>query len=99
MGNSGRQKSRVVLTSALVALTMAFAPVYSVARDGAAKGTSAHPRLFGTNEFRSTKLEKFSKWNGVIARYESELTAQRQKCRVSRVNRCALERWQLIHPH
>ncbi len=55
---------------------------------------SSHPLLFGTREFRSSSLTKFSKWTGVMARYESEINTRRQQCRVSRANSCALERWE-----
>jgi len=62
--------------------------------DAQARNTTAHPMLFGTKEFESSKLNKFTKWTGVIARYQAELKERRQKCRVSRINTCAYEHWQ-----
>ena len=91
VGISGWQKATALLASVVLTLTIAVTPSDGLGADGA---TAPQPKLFGTKEFRSSKLKKFSKWNGVIARYETELTTQRQKCRVSRVNSCALERWQ-----
>lgn len=61
-----------------------------------ANATPKHPKLFGSVELRSSKLQKFRKWTGVIARYESEILSTRKNCRISRRNRCALAQWRLF---
>ncbi|MEX2615330.1 MAG: transglutaminase-like cysteine peptidase [Alphaproteobacteria bacterium] len=93
MRETRRHLARTFLAGVFIALAAPFATMYSVASENLEAG-AAHPLLFGTREVRSATLTKFSKWTGVIARYESELHARRQKCRVSRVNTCALERWE-----
>ena len=55
---------------------------------------SSYPKLFGTNEIKSSKLDKFRKWTGVLARYHKDESQVRQKCRVTRVNRCSPQKWQ-----
>lgn len=88
-----RHLGRLFLAGILCAMVMPVAATDSVASENQ-DADATHPLLFGTREFRSSTLTKFSKWTGVIARYESEMHARRQKCRVSRVNSCALERWE-----
>jgi predicted transglutaminase-like cysteine proteinase len=87
--NAVRQKARTLKSAAWVAATLMFA-----APGAAASDDTRHPALFGSKEIQSSQLEKFSKWTGVIARYEADMNTQRQKCRVSRINTCAFERWQ-----
>ena len=58
-----------------------------------AGATSEHPRIFGSIEVRSSKLQKFRKWNGVIARHESDTLSVRKNCRVTKRSRCAMVQW------
>jgi predicted transglutaminase-like cysteine proteinase len=55
---------------------------------------TAYPKLFGSQEIKSSKLKKFRKWNDVIARYKAKSGQTRRKCRVSKVNRCLVQNWQ-----
>lgn len=58
-----------------------------------AQAASGYPKLFGSREFKSSKLGKFRKWTDVIRRYEASARKQRRKCRVSKVNRCPAKKW------
>ncbi len=90
---SRRHLGWTFLAGVFCAMVMPCAAVDAIASENK-EAAAPHPLLFGTREFRSSKLTKFSKWTGVMARYESEINSRRQKCRVSRVNSCALERWE-----
>ena len=59
----------------------------------AKQSSGSYPKLFGSREFKSSKLTKFRKWTDVIQRYENGAGKQRRKCRVSRVNRCPNQKW------
>ncbi|NKB55831.1 MAG: hypothetical protein GKS00_05795 [Alphaproteobacteria bacterium] len=52
-----------------------------------------YPKLFGSREIKSAKLKKFRKWTDVIARYNVDSAKRREKCRVSRANRCSVQQW------
>lgn len=54
---------------------------------------STYPKLFGSNEIKSSKLDKFRKWTGVMARYHEHESQVRRKCRVTKVNRCSPQKW------
>ena len=59
-----------------------------------ASASPEHPKIFGSKEFRSSKLKKFRKWTGVIKRYKSESPAVGNICRITLHNRCAVDQWQ-----
>ncbi len=59
----------------------------------AAESFPAYPKLFGSREIKSSKLEKFRKWTDVITRHKGNAALKRRKCRVSKVNRCSIQNW------
>lgn len=75
------------MKAAIAAAATAFI-IGSVAPAEAAKQAGAYPKLFGSREFKSSKLAKFRKWTDVIQRYEAGAGKKRQKCRETKVNRC-----------
>ena len=68
-------------------------PVSVMAAPAATRSTDGHPMLFGSHEIMSSKLDKFRKWNDVLARYHAAEAKGFRKCRVSRVNRCQIQKW------
>ena len=52
-------------------------------------------KLFNTREIRSSKLAKFKKWTGVLARYEKEKPEELKKCRLSASNKCEIAKWRI----
>ena len=81
---------QTALSAAVVAVALSFASPATAAT----QGSGVYPKLFGSREFRSSKLTKFRKWNDVIDRYQAGAGKQRRKCRVSKVNRCMNQKWQ-----
>lgn len=77
------------LTVATLALVLVLAWPAAAAKQSA----GVYPKLFGSREFKSSKLTKFRKWTDVIQRYEATAGKQRRKCRVSKVNRCPNQKW------
>jgi len=81
-------KLATILVCAIVGMAFLL-----VAGGHPASAVPKHPKLFGSVEHRSTKLKKFRKWTGVMARYEREILSVGKKCRVTRRNRCAMVLW------
>ncbi len=81
--------ARAVFAAAFLVLVISFVWPASAATQVSA----AYPKLFGSREFKSSKLAKFRKWTDVIKRYEESAGKQRRKCRVSKVNRCPNKKW------
>lgn len=77
-------------TFAIAATVLISAPAAQAATGSA----EAYPMLFGSREIKSAKLEKFRKWNDVLARYQAGEAKGKRKCRVSRVNRCKAQKWE-----
>lgn len=50
-------------------------------------------RLFGTEEIRSSNLEPFPMWTGVLDRYFDERSLLGLPCESSTFNRCHLQEW------
>lgn len=72
---------------------MAGMALLSMAGARQAYGEPGHPTIFGSVELRSSKLQKFGKWTGVIARHEAEFRSVKKTCRITRRNRCAVVQW------
>ena len=62
----------------------------------AAPSDSKRPLLFGTNEIRSDRLEKFRKWTDVMARYENERPQEMKACEPTRADPCHIARWRIF---
>lgn len=54
------------------------------------------PPLFGTREQSSPNLSKFTKWTGVLERYEEELPAELQACKPTPTDPCHTARWRIF---
>ncbi|MDD9903653.1 MAG: transglutaminase-like cysteine peptidase [Rhodospirillaceae bacterium] len=80
-------------TAFIIALLVGFTIAWNEPTLGATQKSGGYPKLFGSREFKSSKLTKFRKWTDVIQRYENSAGKQRRKCRVSRVNRCPNQQW------
>ena len=80
--------------AAILACVVTAAAMLSALGGRQAVGKPEHPRIFGSIELRSSKLDKFRKWTGVLARYKSEIGSVRKLCRPSRRGTCAMSRWQ-----
>jgi predicted transglutaminase-like cysteine proteinase len=81
--------ARAAFAAAILALVISFVWPASAAT----QVSGAYPKLFGSREFKSSKLTKFRKWTDVIKRYEESAGKQRRNCRVSKVNRCPNKKW------
>jgi len=53
-------------------------------------------KVFNTVELRSSKMEKFKKWTGVIDRYAAEESEELQKCTITAVQKCHLAKWRIF---
>lgn len=51
------------------------------------------PRLFGTEEIRSSNLKPFPMWTGALDRYFDERSLLDSPCESSTFNRCHLQEW------
>jgi len=59
----------------------------------AAAATDPRPKLFGTNEFRSTNLKPFPKWTEMLTRHLEEERRGDTPCTPGLFNRCPVQRW------
>ncbi len=74
---------------------LAAALVAALTLAGPAQGASAY-KLFGTNEIRSTKLEKFNKWTGMLERYAKERPRELDVCQPGPNEKCHVARWRIF---
>ena len=84
-----RLKRRPLPILVLMALLSA---ALSIGMPSAQAGTS----LFNTKELKSSNLNKFKKWNGVLTRYKVEEPDEMQKCKLSETNKCAITKWRIF---
>lgn len=83
-----RPFAALVIAGALAAASVLGAPH--------AEAQAAGYKLFGTNEIRSDKLEKFNKWTEALARYEEEEPAELNVCQPSANEKCHTARWRIF---
>ena len=78
----------MVKTGLIAFLIMVTGAVLTAAPPAVA---STGPGLFGSREIRSTNLALFSKWTGMLKRFERRHPAA--DCQPSRVRRCYFQEW------
>lgn len=80
-----RRAAAALLLAALAAASAAPAPA-----------AAASYKLFGTNEVRSTNLEKFSKWTRMLDRYAEEKPNELDVCQPTPNDKCHVARWRIF---
>lgn len=49
--------------------------------------------LFGSHEFKSTKMAAFTKWTDMLARFRADIASADPECRPTRFARCYYKSW------
>ncbi len=95
---SGHRRTGTCAAVARILLTALLATAMLAAGAPAADATdpSRRPPLFGTKEIRSSKLDKFKKWKGVLERYAKERPKELAKCRLTPTNPCYIAKWRIF---
>ncbi len=87
-----RALRRYGLTSAVVGL-IGLAMAAGAPSRAVAAATLEYPPIFGSSEVRSTNLQPFPKWTGVLERYFDEVELKEGTCKEDFFNRCHLDDW------
>lgn len=89
MTRSDRRRGRAVR-----AMLCAFVPLAAMANPFAAQAEMA-PQipLFGASEVRSANLGPFTKWTGMLQRFEEERKISSEPCEPTRLVRCFAKEW------
>ncbi len=89
MESALRRYGLMSAVAGLIGLAMAAdAPSRAVAAAGA-----DYPPIFGSTEVRSTNLQPFRKWTGMLERYFDDVELKEGSCKEDFFNRCYLEDW------
>jgi len=68
----------------------------SLFADGVDAAAQNEPTIFGGKELSSTNMAKFTKWTGVLERYEKELPQELQACQPTAQDPCHTARWRIF---
>lgn len=90
-----RKLSIALLGTSLMIPTL-LAPVFMPTDAAHAATTTKSAKIFGTKEIRSSNLKKFTKWNGAMKRYATEIQSELNKCKLSATNKCLTTKWRIF---
>lgn len=91
LAQASRAQRRTIAPKILISVMTVVAGVAFLQSPASAVATKTG--LFRSVEKRSSKLDVFTKWNGVMRRYYRESRRETRNCRAGRSDWCALAKW------